>query len=59
VIKSGDADAILVYRLDRLARDLVLQEILLREIHSTGGVLLTAIPGENELLRDPMTRPAS
>jgi DNA invertase Pin-like site-specific DNA recombinase len=58
MIKSGDADAILVCRLDRLARDLVLQEILLK--------------GENELLRccppprartsccaTPTTRPAS
>ena len=43
----------MVYRLDRLARDLVLQEILLREIHAAGGVLLSATPGENELLRDP------
>jgi DNA invertase Pin-like site-specific DNA recombinase len=53
MIKSGDADAILVYRLDRLARDLVLQEILLREVHAAGGALVSATPGENELLRDP------
>lgn len=53
MIKSGDADAILVHRLDRLARDLVLQEILLREIHASGGALVSATPGENELLRDP------
>jgi DNA invertase Pin-like site-specific DNA recombinase len=53
MIKSGDADAILVYRLDRLARDLVLQEILLKEITTAGGQLLSATHGENELLRDP------
>jgi DNA invertase Pin-like site-specific DNA recombinase len=53
VIKSGDADAILVYRLDRLARDLVLQEILLKEITTAGGALISATPGDNELLRDP------
>jgi DNA invertase Pin-like site-specific DNA recombinase len=53
LIKSGDADAILVYRLDRLARDLVLQEILLKEITTAGGQLLSATPGENELLSDP------
>jgi DNA invertase Pin-like site-specific DNA recombinase len=53
MIKSDDADAILVYRLDRLARDLVLQEILLKEIATAGGQLLSAAPGENELLRDP------
>jgi DNA invertase Pin-like site-specific DNA recombinase len=53
MVKSGDADAILVYRLDRLARDLVLQEILLKEITTAGGQLLSATPGENELLRDP------
>src|SRR5215216_4374910 len=38
LIKSGDADAIMVYRLDRLARDLVLQEIILSEITAAGGV---------------------
>jgi DNA invertase Pin-like site-specific DNA recombinase len=53
MIKSGGTDAILVYRLDRLARDLVLQEILLREVHAAGGALISATPGENELLRDP------
>jgi DNA invertase Pin-like site-specific DNA recombinase len=53
MVKRGDADAILVYRLDRLARDLVLQEILLREVHAAGGVLISAAPGENEVLRDP------
>jgi DNA invertase Pin-like site-specific DNA recombinase len=53
MIKSGDTDAILVHRLDRLARDLVLQEILLKEITAAGGQLLSATPGENELLRDP------
>jgi DNA invertase Pin-like site-specific DNA recombinase len=53
MVKSGDADAILVYRLDRLARDLMLQEILLKEITAAGGQLLSATHGENELLRDP------
>jgi DNA invertase Pin-like site-specific DNA recombinase len=53
MVRSGDADAILVYRLDRLARDLVLQEILLKEITTADGQLLSATPGENELLRDP------
>jgi DNA invertase Pin-like site-specific DNA recombinase len=31
----------------------VLQEILLRESAPPGGALLSATPGENELLRDP------
>jgi DNA invertase Pin-like site-specific DNA recombinase len=53
MVRSGDADAILVHRLDRLARDLVLQEILLREVHAAGGALLSATPGEDQLLRDP------
>ena len=53
MIRSGDADAILVYRLDRLARELVLQEILLREVHAAGGALVSATPGEDQLLRDP------
>ena len=31
-VRSREADALIVYRLDRLARDLVLQETLLAEI---------------------------
>lgn len=53
MLKNGQADAVMVYRLDRLARDLVLQEILLNEITAAGGVLLSATAGEDELLADP------
>ena len=53
MLKNKEADAVMVYRLDRLARDLVLQEILLNEILAAGGVLLSATAGEDELLADP------
>jgi DNA invertase Pin-like site-specific DNA recombinase len=59
VIKSGDADAILVYRLDRLARDLVLQEILLKEIATASGQLLSARPARTSFSATHTTRPAS
>jgi hypothetical protein len=39
------------YRLDLVARDLLLQEILVREVHAAGGAVLSATSGENELLR--------
>lgn len=49
-VRNGEADAIIVARLDRLARDVVLQELLVRELD---GKLLSAVASENELLADP------
>jgi DNA invertase Pin-like site-specific DNA recombinase len=48
------ADALLVYRLDRLARDLVLQEQLLAQLHKLGKELRSCSPTEDaNLLHDP------
>jgi DNA invertase Pin-like site-specific DNA recombinase len=52
-IKQGRADAIVVYRLDRLARDLVLQEQLLTEVWRMGGDVLSTAGGEGHLRDDP------
>src|SRR5512132_686888 len=41
-VKDGRAGAIVVYRLDRLARDLVLQEQLLAEVWRSGELVSTA-----------------
>ena len=51
-VKDGRAGAIVVYRLDRLARDLVLQEQLLAEVWRSGE-LFSAAGGEANLHDDP------
>jgi DNA invertase Pin-like site-specific DNA recombinase len=51
-VKDGRAGAIVVYRLDRLARDLVLQEQLLAEVWRSGELFSTA-GGEAKLHDDP------
>ena len=51
-VKDGRAGAIVVYRLDRLARDLVLQEQLLAEVWRSGELFSTA-GGEANLHDDP------
>lgn len=50
MIKSGEADAIMVSRLDRLACDVVLQEVLLAEVAAAGGAIMSATPSEDDLL---------
>jgi DNA invertase Pin-like site-specific DNA recombinase len=48
------ADGLLVYRLDRLARDVVLQEQLLAELHRQGKELRSCSPAEDaNLVHDP------
>jgi DNA invertase Pin-like site-specific DNA recombinase len=50
---GGDrADGLLVYRMDRLARDLVLQEQLLAELHRTGKELSSCDPTEDANLQN-------
>lgn len=51
-IELHSADAVIVYRLDRLARDLVLQEQLLAEIWRKGGAVVSCSQSEDSLL-DP------
>jgi DNA invertase Pin-like site-specific DNA recombinase len=48
---GGDrADGLLVYRLDRLARDVILQEQLLAELHRRGKVLHSCFAAEDDNL---------
>lgn len=52
LIGAGAADGLLVYRLDRLSRDLVLQEQLLAELHRRGNELHSCSATEDEHLVD-------
>ncbi|GAA2053048.1 recombinase family protein [Williamsia deligens] len=54
-VKSGAAQGIVVPRLDRLARDVMIQELLLRK---TPGVVLSARDSENELLTGTTNDPS-
>lgn len=49
-VKSGKADGIVVARIDRLARDVMVQELLLRNLTEFGGVVLSTRANENEML---------
>lgn len=49
---TGRATAIVVYKLDRLARDLVMQEQLLAEVRRAGGRLHSCAAGEDAFLED-------
>lgn len=50
-VESGDVGGVAVYRLDRLARDLVLQETLLARIWSHDASAFSTDPTENETLQ--------
>jgi DNA invertase Pin-like site-specific DNA recombinase len=58
LIHDGVVAGVVVYRLDRLARDLVLQEQLLAEIRRLGGELFTTSAAEAEYLRDDPDDPS-
>lgn len=51
-LREGSASGIVVYRLDRLARDLVLQEHLLAEVWRMGARIYSTSPSEDQYL-DP------
>jgi DNA invertase Pin-like site-specific DNA recombinase len=51
-IRRKDAAGLVVYRLDRLARDLVLQEQLLAEVKRMGGEVFSTSAGEAAFLND-------
>lgn len=57
-VKSGTAGGLVVYRLDRLARDMVLQEQLLREVHRAGGALYSTSDAESAVLQDDPADPS-
>jgi len=54
LIRTGHIDGVVVYKVDRLARDIVIQESLLAEIWRSGGQLFSCSAGENDnLIDDP------
>lgn len=57
-IKDGTSKGIIVYRLDRLARDLIIQETLLAEIKRMGGQAFTTSKAEAEYLDDDPNDPS-
>ncbi len=58
MVREGLVGGICVYRLDRLARDLVLQEQLLAEIRRQGGELFTTSAAEAGYLSDDPDDPS-
>lgn len=57
-IREHRAGGLVVYRLDRLARDLILQETLLAEIASQGGRVFSTMPGEQDVITDDPEDPS-
>lgn len=57
-IRERRAEGLVIYRLDRLARDLVLQEQLLAEARRFGGVVFSTSPSENDFLVDDPDDPS-
>jgi DNA invertase Pin-like site-specific DNA recombinase len=57
-LKDKNADGVVVYRLDRLARDLVLQEQLLAEVRRQGGDIFSTSSAEAGYLADDPDDPS-
>jgi DNA invertase Pin-like site-specific DNA recombinase len=57
-VRAGKADGVVVLRLDRLARDLVLQETLLAEVKRLGGQVLSCSDAEAGVLVDDPADPS-
>lgn len=55
---AGDAGGLVIYRLDRLARDLVLQEQLLAEMWRLGAEVFSTDGGEQGYLKDDPDEPS-
>lgn len=58
LIKSGAAQGVVVARLDRLARDVMVQELLLRKLSDLGGIVLSTRENENEMLNGESKDPS-
>lgn len=54
---ANAADGIVLWKLDRLARDLVLQELMLRDIWKLGGIVASTFAEEERLLDDDGSDP--
>ena len=57
-LREGRAAGIVFPRLDRLARDLILQETLLREVRAMGAQAFSTMPGEQEVINDDPDDPS-
>lgn len=57
-LKARQAGGLVVYRLDRLARDLIVQESLLAEMRRLGAQVFTTSPAEAGYLEDDPTDPS-
>lgn len=57
-IRDGRAQGLVVYRLDRLARDLIIQETLLAEVRRKGGQLFSTSAAESGYLADDPDDPS-
>lgn len=57
-VKEGRVKGIVFGRLDRLSRDMVLQETVLRDVRSWGGMIFSTSHAENEMLTDDDTDPS-
>lgn len=57
-LRSGEAQGLVVYRLDRLARDLVIQETLLAEVRRLGAEMFTTSASEQGYLGDDPDDPS-
>jgi DNA invertase Pin-like site-specific DNA recombinase len=58
LVKSGQAQGVVVARLDRLARDVMVQELLLRKLSDLGGIVLSTRENENEMLNGESKDPS-
>jgi DNA invertase Pin-like site-specific DNA recombinase len=58
LIRSKKAHGVVVYRLDRLARDLILQEQLLADIRRANGEVFSTMAGEQQYLTDDPDDPS-
>jgi DNA invertase Pin-like site-specific DNA recombinase len=57
-LRDKRADALVVYRLDRLARDLIIQETLLAEVRRLGGHVFSTSAAESGYLADDPEDPS-
>lgn len=57
-VREGAVDGLVVYRLDRLARDLIIQETLLAEVRRLGGEVFSTSAAEGAYLVDDPDDPS-
>lgn len=55
-LEAGEADCLVVYRLDRLARDFVLQELLVNRMREKGASIRSVMEPDIETLSDDPTK---